>query len=145
MADEFTLHICGLKATRYGEPPLQLLHRWRCRGATDLRDKVYALMGLSRANVLPSGDEYSYEISVEELYAEVTLNLIRHNSNLTTLVGRRGMMHIMDPLPSWSIDFSKVLPFAEPGNYFNDLARSQEFSENHSYFEYDEIECNRIT
>ena len=96
----------GFLHSQNGEEPLNLFMRWRHRQATDSRDKVYALLGLLPADVLPSAQPCSYFISAPELFAQVTLDLIRHEGGLRPLVASSEMAHVTAGLPSWAIDFA---------------------------------------
>ncbi|KAF4338665.1 heterokaryon incompatibility [Fusarium beomiforme] len=79
MVDNFMYPVRGLEISRGGESPLNMLHRWRYRGATEIRDKLFALMGL-----FPDIPE----------------------SSLKPLIGRRGEPHVTPHLPSWALDLA---------------------------------------
>ncbi len=123
----FMATLRGLKFIRELEDPLDALNRWRSRGATDTRDKVYALMGLYSTLPLPSVQDYSYEIPVTQLFANVTVDLIRHNEGLAPLVGRRGPMSESGLAPSWMLDLSED-PAVDGHGYFNHIYRYSWFS-----------------
>ncbi|KAF2821512.1 HET-domain-containing protein [Ophiobolus disseminans] len=88
--------------------PLDLLMRWRHRDATDPRDKVYALMGLTKDDALPSAREYNYKISPSLLFANVTFNLIQEEKGLRPLLGSCEMSHKTPDLPTFAIDFANT-------------------------------------
>lgn len=90
-----------------GERPLDLLHRWRFRWATDPRDKVYGLMGIRQDMSLPSVRSCDYAVDVQTLYARVTADLIRDCGDLEPLIGRRGEQQVVEGLPSWAIDWTR--------------------------------------
>ncbi|KAJ4363410.1 hypothetical protein N0V83_009703 [Neocucurbitaria cava] len=96
----------GILHSWNGEVPLDLFMRWRHRQATDARDKVYALLGLLPAKVLPSAQACSYALSVPELFAQVTTDLMRYEGGLRPLVAASEMVHVTEELPSWAIDFA---------------------------------------
>ena len=99
---------CALNGLRHSttEKPLYLLWRWRIRGATDPRDKVYGLMGIRDNWGLASVSSCDYQMSVATLFSRITADLIRLNGDLEPLVGRRGEIAAHEDLPSWAIDWS---------------------------------------
>ncbi|KAL6705440.1 hypothetical protein ACN47E_006705 [Coniothyrium glycines] len=96
----------GFNISQSGEEPLDLLMRWRHRLSTDPRDKVYALLGLLQANCLPTAQPCSYSINVVDLFAGVTVDLIRYEEGLRALLGAGGVSPTTLELPSWVIDFT---------------------------------------
>ena len=96
----------GFLYSLQGEEPLDMLMRWRHRKATDARDKVYALLGMLPLDKLPSARPCSYSISVPDLYARVTVDLIRHENSLRPLVASSEMVHQTPNVPTWAIDFA---------------------------------------
>ncbi|KAF1847615.1 HET-domain-containing protein, partial [Cucurbitaria berberidis CBS 394.84] len=96
----------GFLHSQNGEEPLDLFMRWRHRQATDPRDKVYALLGLLPANILPNAQSCSYLVSVPLLFSQVTLDLIRYEGGLRPLVAASEMAHRTLQLPTWAIDFA---------------------------------------
>ncbi|CAO2651423.1 Nn.00g039930.m01.CDS01 [Neocucurbitaria sp. VM-36] len=96
----------GILHSWNGEEPLDLFMRWRHRKATNPRDKVYGLLGLLPANILPSAQPCSYDISVPSLFSQVTLDLMQYECGLRPLVASSEMMHTTADLPSWAIDFA---------------------------------------
>jgi hypothetical protein len=98
--------IHGFRHYKEGEPPLDLLMRWRHRDSTDPRDKVYGLMGLLPVHVFPTAAPCSYEISASALFEGVTVDLIREEGGLRPLLGSAEMPHVTPGLASWAIDFA---------------------------------------
>jgi hypothetical protein len=89
---------------------LQLLSLSRNLRATDLRDKVYALLGLvydDSQKILPD-----YTISIEQLCMDVVLHLISKNRDLGILSGPRPKWE--GSRPSWAPDLRWGYPVSEP-------------------------------
>ncbi|KAJ4301911.1 hypothetical protein N0V90_004007 [Kalmusia sp. IMI 367209] len=105
IVNDFTGPVRGLDIGRLGENPLNMFQRWRYRNATDPRDKVYALMGLTGNMSLPTVQSCDYSIGTVSLYTAVTLDLIALEGGLRPLVGLRPV-HSPD-LPTWAIDLSR--------------------------------------
>lgn len=99
----------GLRLT-VNEHPLYLFYRWRCREATDPRDKVYALLGMRRDVRLPSVPSCDYTVDVMTLFTRVTVDLIGICADLDPLIGRKGARSALAGLPSWVVDWSGSLP-----------------------------------
>ena len=87
--------------------PLDLLMRWRHRKFTDARDKVYALLGLISPQAIPSALSCDYSIAVPDLFAKVTLDLIKHEHGLRPLLGACELPHLTPNNPTWAIDFAR--------------------------------------
>jgi hypothetical protein len=102
--DDFTGPIRGLEIAKAGENVLDMLQRWRYRGATDDRDKVYALMGLFPSMPFPNVQSCDYNLPTATLYTKVTLDLILLEDGLRPLVGRRSEPHMTLGLPTWALD-----------------------------------------
>jgi hypothetical protein len=91
MIDSFMYPVRGLEISREGESPLNMLHRWRYGGATEPGDKPFALMCL-----FPEiyGITCNYNIPPDQLFANMTLGLIRLEKSLKPLIGRHGEPHV---------------------------------------------------
>jgi hypothetical protein len=85
---------------------MDLCMRWRHRQATDPRDKIYALLGLLPAHVLPSAQPCSYSVPTSLLSANVTLDLIWSENDLRALVASSELVQVTPELPTWAIDFA---------------------------------------
>lgn len=107
--DHLPARVRGLRLT-VNEHPLYLFYRWRCREATDPRDKVYALLGMRRDVRLPSVPSCDYTVKVRTLFTRVTVDLINICADLDPLIGRRGARSALPGLPSWVVDWSGSLP-----------------------------------
>lgn len=91
--------------------PMQALQTWRYRDATDPRDKIYSIVGLSRSSSFPGVPFCDYGLETATLFRHVTLDLILSRNNLAPLVGQRGEPHEIPGLPSWCLDF---VPHSDP-------------------------------
>ena len=78
------------------------------REASDPRDRVYASIGLScgQGNVLDIAPDY--EVSVSELYANVTQMLFRDQRSLLMLKLTVGVRENPLALPSWAMDLTSL-------------------------------------
>ncbi|KAF2454456.1 heterokaryon incompatibility protein-domain-containing protein [Lineolata rhizophorae] len=107
--NEFTCPVRGLGLTTSGDSILDVVRRWRCREATDPRDKVYALVGILEdlfgSNPLPRVPSCDYTLSLNTLYKRTTLDLLAVEGSLIPFVGWRGERHETKGLPSWTIDW----------------------------------------
>lgn len=104
--DEIISPVRGLELASEGDGPLNLLERWRYRGATDPRDKIFALMGLFSQSPFPSLKSCDYNLSLQTVYTNVMVDLIDIEQGLRPLVGIRNPSTI--GLPTWVSDFSSV-------------------------------------
>ncbi|KAJ4986746.1 heterokaryon incompatibility protein [Stagonosporopsis vannaccii] len=86
---------------------LNLLMRWRHREFTDARDKVYALLGMISSDAIPCARYCDYTIAVPQLFAQVTRDLIRHESGLRPLLGACELPNMTGDVPSWAINFAQ--------------------------------------
>lgn len=93
------------------EEPIITAVKWRRRKATDLRDKVFGLLGL-----LPSDMELhrtalcDYGTPVAEVYTAFTLDLIQEARGLLPLVvieGKGSVGERTDDLPTWVCDMGR--------------------------------------
>jgi hypothetical protein len=122
--------VYGILHFRYGnDGALDLCMRWRHRRATDPRDKVYALLGLLPAHVLPSAQPCNYSVPTSALFTNVTLDLIREENGLRALVVSSQTAQITRELPSWAIDFacSDTIGLRQL-NWWNHSHRYQQFA-----------------
>ncbi|KAF2636477.1 hypothetical protein P280DRAFT_473023 [Massarina eburnea CBS 473.64] len=106
---KFVHSVRSIRSPRKGEEPFTTLMRWRCREATDPRDKLYGFIGLFRSGTLasiPALRDISYSIAPAVLFTQVTLDLIRSCQNLRPLLFARKLRHATPELPTWAIDFA---------------------------------------
>ena len=87
---------------------VSLLQSHRLTGATDLRDKVYALIGLS---TLIESEAHSiipdYSLSTEAVYTEIAKAIISKSPSLDILgVPRTASSSLVKTIPSWVPDWS---------------------------------------
>lgn len=130
LIENFIYLVRGIEISRTAKVPLDLLQRWRYRDATDPLDKIHALMGLFPTIPFPSVQSSSYKITPAMLYTNVTLDLIRQESCLRTLVGFRGEPHVTKNIPTWAIDFTcySYGNRRRPWKWWNHSHRYKEFA-----------------
>ena len=80
---------------------LERYHKLRC---ADPRDKVYALLGMSK-DYLDIDVDYSERSTSSEVFKATTRKLIEKSRNLDVLMGAGSRSE--DNIPSWVLDFSK--------------------------------------
>jgi hypothetical protein len=121
--------IRGFLHYKNGEKPLDLMMRWRHRDSRDPRDKVYALLGLMPAHVLPCALRCSYEISASTLFQGATMDLMRRERGLRPFLGSAEIRHVTPDLSTWAIDFACSNRVGERQlKWWNHAHRYQEFS-----------------
>ncbi|KAF3000693.1 hypothetical protein E8E13_002202 [Curvularia kusanoi] len=77
--------------------------------ATDPRDKVYSFLGLFPSTSLsnsPALRDLTYSVKSATLFSRVTVDLIRLENDLRSLIGARELPHMTPNLPTWAIDFA---------------------------------------
>ncbi|KAI1424688.1 heterokaryon incompatibility protein-domain-containing protein [Xylaria sp. FL1777] len=108
---ELMNHLAWLSGSKMRiDDPLTCIFKWRFRAATDPRDKIYGLLGLFPPASLPTVECCSYELTVQQVYIMLTMDLIRQNKSLWPLaIGARLAREDATPgLPSWVLDISGV-------------------------------------
>lgn len=93
---------------------LPLLRKFRNRGASDRRDKVFALLGLVKywGGSEPLVPDYDHRLSV--VFLETTKHLIRSYKSLAVLSGTKASTkHLGQGFPTWLTDWSHVAPAGE--------------------------------
>jgi hypothetical protein len=103
----FTDLVRGLDIAKSGERALDVLQRWRYRDSSEPLDKVYALIGLFPSLPFPSIHSCNYELSANTVYTRVTLDMIRQESGLRPLIGRRGEPQVTSGLRTWVLDLTR--------------------------------------
>jgi len=96
----------SLSGDRYTVPHSDLLEnlwKFRDQGAADPRDKVYALLGMSK-DYLDIDVDYSERSTSSEVFKATTRKLIEKSRNLDVLMGAGSRSE--DNIPSWVLDFS---------------------------------------
>ena len=96
-----------------------VLGRGRFLGASDPRDLVYALLGLTNCSAavesspgLRSVDTLTlpidYSKTPSEVFQDVTKYIVKRDGNLSILLNHRPASHgrLQEPLPSWTIDWT---------------------------------------
>ncbi|KAI7784484.1 hypothetical protein LA080_009983 [Diaporthe eres] len=93
---------------------LPLLRKFRNRGASDRRDKVFALLGLVKywGGSEPLVPDYDHRLSV--VFLETTKHLIQSHKSLAVLSGTKASTeHLGQGFPTWLTDWSHVAPAGE--------------------------------
>lgn len=93
---------------------LPLLRKFRHRGATDPRDKVFALLGLVKywGGSEPLVPDYNQRLSV--VYLDTTKHLIRGYKSLAVLSGTKtSPKNLLKGCPTWLTDWNYVPPANE--------------------------------
>lgn len=93
---------------------LPLLRKFRNRGASDKRDKVFALLGLVKywGGSEPLVPNYDHRLSV--VYLETAKHLIRSYRSLAALSGTTASpKDILSGFPSWLTDWRHIAPEGE--------------------------------
>lgn len=133
--DNLVSPVRGLELANGGDSPLNILERWRYRGATDPRDKIFALMGLFPEPPFPSLTHCDYTLSAAAIYTRVTVDLLGIERGLRPLIGMRDSINVH--LPSWVTDFGRVPNIDTPERWWNHTHRYVRYNaDNESIFEY---------
>ncbi|KAK1673270.1 heterokaryon incompatibility protein [Colletotrichum godetiae] len=81
---------------------LEILIAFRDHHATNLRDKVYGLLGLMRPENLELFPSVDYRKSVAEVYADVVITAVRDSASLASLCYvQHGVEYNRIDIPSW--------------------------------------------
>ena len=107
---------------------LKLMADYRQHKASDARDKVYGLLGISQTeDDFFKSIEVNYEAPASDLYTKVASFVIKQDGNLDLLKHCRGQ--VLKDLPSWVPDWS----YFRKGNLFSPvLPQDQEDDEKES-------------
>ncbi|KAI4592946.1 hypothetical protein KJ359_010198 [Pestalotiopsis sp. 9143b] len=133
--DNLVSPVRGLELATGGDSPLNILERWRYRGATDPRDKIFALMGLFSEPPFPSLIHCDYDLSAATVYTKVTVDLLGIERGLRPLIGIRDSINTS--LPSWVTDFERVPNIETSERWWNHAHRYVRYNaDNVSVFEY---------
>ncbi|KAG7133919.1 Heterokaryon incompatibility protein 6 like [Verticillium longisporum] len=90
--------------------PFNTVHKWRWRGATDKRDKIYGLLGLIDPGILPITEACDYEVPASEVFAVATLELVIAERSLRPMVAcsRVEAQNATPDIPRWAFDLGNV-------------------------------------
>lgn len=95
---------------------VSLLKTFRLRDATDPRDKVYALLGITSDDSGQLGINIRYDRSVAETYTEVAIAILKATNDLSLLDLLKPLLKPIPNLPSWVPDWSDTrLPLSPLG------------------------------
>lgn len=105
-------------AKHRSDSALYLVTRWRYREATDSRDKIYALLGLTTSGKLPMVAGCSYDTDAKDVFTTLTIDLILDEGNLIPLIkDPRSDVDVATPnIPRWAMDLA-VFPRFETDWY----------------------------
>lgn len=115
------VHVIWLKNSRHGNDELYaLIHKWRFREATDLRDKIYGILGICKTGCLPETEMCDYKISPAEIFSTLTLELIIHEKGLRALTPypRPTSSQVTPNIPSWALDLGSTGQADVPDGWF---------------------------
>ncbi|PVI01352.1 HET-domain-containing protein, partial [Periconia macrospinosa] len=115
------VHAVWLNVTRSSIDDLHtLIHRWRYRQATDIRDKIYGILGLCEPGCLPITELCNYSIPASEVFSTLTLELIIHAGGLRPLTPylRPNASKVTPNMPSWAIDLNSCGALDVPDSWF---------------------------
>ncbi|KAI0203751.1 heterokaryon incompatibility protein-domain-containing protein [Astrocystis sublimbata] len=85
---------------------LELLRNFRTAAATDPRDKVFSLLGLTVTDLDELELTADYRLETEEVYMQVTKAIIAYCDTLDIFAVPRGNTALAAKLPSWVCDWS---------------------------------------
>ena len=124
----FTGPVFGIKYMRehYDQAPLDILWRFRCRAASDPRDKIFGLLGLMPDSFPSKLRESDYGLDTAHLYQRFAIDCIESNNSLACMIGRRGEPRVCQALPSWAVDWISPLdPRQRTSRYWDHAFRYQ--------------------
>lgn len=100
-------HIWHLRGLKLGSKPSEIIRYSRLCHASDVRDKVYGILGLFEPDFMT----VNYMLPFETIFRQFSEALIRRNRALAILEGNR-VGHSSTHLPSWVPDFSSTAPIS---------------------------------
>ncbi|KAF2105854.1 hypothetical protein BDV96DRAFT_607870 [Lophiotrema nucula] len=115
------VHTIWLRNTREDDDELyMLIHKWRIRQATDLRDKIYGILGICEAGRLPRTELCNYGISPAKVFCTLTLELILDERGLRALTPypRPSASQTTPGMPSWALDLGSTGQSDVPDAWF---------------------------
>jgi len=122
-----------------------LLRHFRYSQATDMRDKVYAMLGIS-FEVGRSGTEHGpqplradYTKAVEDVYREAAAYIMTYEQDLRLLANEyspcsRHLMKMPTWVPDWTITSKRLLPMARKTNALSSLIKGDISTRGRSLF-----------
>ena len=93
------------QSMQQGNPLLPLMQHFRSRGASDDRDKVYALLGLAHTFGMKIGLTPDYTLTTAEVYTRTVIKMVEASNSLTILLGNQEKNRHPE-LPSWVPDLT---------------------------------------
>ncbi|SPJ72252.1 related to heterokaryon incompatibility protein het-6 [Fusarium torulosum] len=107
-------HIWRLRLLHFGSDPMQILRYSRVCQTTEVRDKIYGILGLFKPGFIP----VDYDSPVEDIFQRFTEAVITLTGNLRILK-HLGVTKSYDGLPSWVPDFTESSTRSLPGHYWS--------------------------
>ncbi|KAF5595330.1 heterokaryon incompatibility het-6 [Fusarium pseudocircinatum] len=96
-------HVWSLRRLRVGSDPMSILRYSRVCQTTEIRDKIYGILGLFEPGFIP----VDYDLPVEDIFRQFTEAVIKLTKNLSILENI-GAKRSYPNLPSWVPDFNDI-------------------------------------
>jgi hypothetical protein len=96
-------HVWRLRLLEAESDPMSILRYSRVCGTTEVRDKIYGILGLFK----PGFVEVDYDLPVETIFHQFAEAVIQLTGNLNILK-HAGMSQKFEGLPSWVPDFTET-------------------------------------
>ncbi|KAM0245839.1 hypothetical protein ACHAP5_005159 [Fusarium lateritium] len=107
-------HAWRLRLLDFGSDPMQILRYSRVCQTTEVRDKIYGILGLFKPGFIP----VDYDSPVEDIFQRFTEAVITLTGDLRILK-HLGVSGNYDKLPSWVPDFTESSTKSLPGYYWS--------------------------
>ncbi|KAF5023719.1 hypothetical protein F66182_4223 [Fusarium sp. NRRL 66182] len=96
-------HVWRLRLLDFGSDPMSILRYSRVCQTTEVRDKIFGILGLFK----PGFIKVDYDMPVEDIFRHFTEAVIRLTGDLRILM-YLGVARTYDGLPSWVPDFTDI-------------------------------------
>ncbi|KAM0191681.1 hypothetical protein ACHAPA_008297 [Fusarium lateritium] len=107
-------HAWRLRLLDFGSDPMQILRYSRVCQTTEVRDKIYGILGLFKPGFIP----VDYDSPIEDIFQQFTEAVITLTGDLRILK-HLGVSRNHDELPSWVPDFTESSTRSLPGYYWS--------------------------
>ncbi|KIL95627.1 hypothetical protein FAVG1_00364 [Fusarium avenaceum] len=107
-------HAWRLRLLDFGSDPMQILRYSRVSQTTEVRDRIYGILGLFKPGFIP----VDYDSPVEDIFQRFTEAVITLTGNLRILK-HLGVSRSYDKLPSWVPDFTESSTRTLPEYYWS--------------------------
>ncbi|PNP61047.1 hypothetical protein FNYG_14135 [Fusarium nygamai] len=94
-------HVWSLRSLGVGSDPMSILRYSRVCQTTEIRDRIYGILGLFEPGFIP----VDYDLPVEDIFRQFTEAVIKHTKDLSILESV-GAKRNYPNLPSWVPDFT---------------------------------------